>query len=802
MSEKPSDNQIDALWQQVRALNSQAEEHPLETRIKYEQLLKEVRRCNDRRLLAETLHLLGKATYFSKDYEATLRYNSEALDIALLDEHLEAAFWYQNALGITRLSQGLFVEALDELIAASRLAKQANEVKSYVLVLSNIALCQIQLGEIEKAYRSQKEALEISKKLDIHKTLCFGQVQMMEIQNARMRSQEVIDLAPSTLQMIDEYKNLALEISACCHYSFALRQENRPEEALNVLNNVRDYKDEIRENELSISLKIEMACTMKDLGYLEKMHQYLEDALYKSREMGRLDIESQVQGVYAQYFEEQGNYKLALKHSRLQNKLENHLAKNIFNAHARSLVNYAYLRAIQRKLEMERRQNHRLKEQNFTLLQKQKKFTFTADTKTLTGLMNYEQLTQNIQDSLSALESHERAAFLLVEIDRPSIVSELQSYELGDQLIREVADRLAEFTKAPNIIGCVGSNEFGMLLQRVESRASAEAIAHELLERLEEPYLLEDRQISICISVGCAIAPEDGDQIELLEAHADMVALQIRQQKAQVSTGYPSIIKAVHAHRLLIEEQLPGALQRGEFELYYQGRFDSKQLQLVGFEALLRWQNPQLGQILPSTFLPLAEQNGLIEPIGLWIIQEAAQQAKYWQLAAKNLKMAINFSDVQLQPKIIKKLHHILRQIPVHASSLIIELNDPLANRDLNQEDIITNLNALHKLGYQILLDNFGNRHGHLMDLYKLPIDQISLDKSFIQDVWPRYTQASTELLRGLIDMAHRLDIKVLAEGVEQKEQLKYLQDLGVDLFQGFHFHKPENHKKAALLLE
>lgn len=799
MSKKPLNDQIAALWQQVRVLDSQAEKHPLETRVKYEQLLQEVRRCNNRRLLTETLHLLGKTTYFSKDYESTLRYNSEALDIALQDGHLETAFWYQNAIGITCLSQGLFKEALNELTAASRLAKQINEVKSYVLVLNNIALCQIQLGEIEQAYLSQKEVLEISKKLDIHKTLCFGQVQMMEIQNARMKSQEVIDLAPSTLQMIDKYQNLALEVNACRHYSFALRQANRLEEALAVLYNVRDYKDKIYGAELAISLQFEIACAMKDLGNLKKMHLYLEDALHKSKETGFLDIEIQAQGIYAQYFKEQGNYELSIKHSRLKNELESRLSKKNFNTHTRSLVIYNQLR--KRNSEEESYFNHKFKGQNFESIQNQKNLNLTASHDTSTILIDHQQLSKSIQDSLSNLASHECAAFLLIEIDRSAIINELQSYTLGNQLINEVVDRLDEFTKSPNIVGHIGRDEFGILLQRVESRASAEAIAHELLKRLEEPYILAGRQISVYASVGCAIAPEDGDQIELLEAHADMTILQAKRQKIQFSV-YHSSFKTAYEHRLLIEQQLEGALQRGEFELHYQGRFESKQLKLIGFEALLRWQHPQLGQVLPNIFLPLAEQNGLIEPIGQWVVQEASQQAKNWRLAEKNLKMSINFSAIQLQPKVIGKLHHLLQQIPIPASTLIIELDEPLISKNFNQKDVITDLNALHKLGCQILLDSFGSKHSHFIDLYKLPIHQISLDQSFMQDLWPSYTQAPVELLKDLVDIADHLDVQIIAKGIEYKEQLNYLQSLGINLFQGFHLHHPERHEKAMLLIE
>lgn len=813
VSEWPSNNQVDALWKRVQRLDSQAEMHPIEIRRQYDDLLKEVRQCNDRELLIRTLHLFGKATYFALDYEATLRYNSEVLDIALLDNKIEWAFRAQNALGLTRMNQQLHREALEELLAASRLAKQLNDTLGYAKVLTNMALCHFRLQDLDKAYSIQMEALEIlrgkefkgeaAKSNDFMSILCLGQLNFMTIQNERIQPQSVLEIAPSTLSLAEEINALEWEVFTRCEYSYALRTEGQITKAYNILKNMQDYSEDAKKPEHRAAIQMEMAYIMRDLGDLSKMHEYLEKLLSYSQDMGLIEIESRVHAIYAQYFEQKGNYKLALKHNRLQSELEQRTAKNIFDAHARSLVNYAQLRSLQRDLALERRKNQQLAQQNDEFIDLKEKLTHKVKFDKLTGLKDRKHFMQSVQTTLADLPPQEYAAFLLIKVDCPNIISKSQEYTLRDQILQEVAKRLSDFIRQPNLIGRMGSSEFGVFIKRVESRASAESIARELLEVIEAPYIFVDRQINIRVTIGCTIAPDDGNRADLLETHADMILSENRQCTTQVRMYHPQI-KIAYERHLFMQEQLQGALQRGEFELYYQGRFEVKQSisTLVGLEALLRWKHPQLGEVLPDTFLPLAEQGGLLESIGQWVVQQVCEQAKSWSLESKNLYISVNFAEMQLQPQFVVQLEELLQKYQLDASALVIELGTSFTNEILNQQDLLKSLGSLQALGCQVVLDDFGSKYIHLMSLHKWPLNYISLDKDFIKSISLQQTQASQELLKGLMNMADCLNIRIIAKGIEQETQIQYLQMLGLSLFQGFYLHAPVPVKDINKILE
>ena len=393
-------------------------------------------------------------------------------------------------------------------------------------------------------------------------------------------------------------------------------------------------------------------------------------------------------------------------------------------------------------------------------------------------------------------ESHhaeqQRFAIVHISIERIKILNEIFNRDIVDQLIKHWALRLCEM---PDVItkhrsARIGGIHFAIAIPYIEDAKSVIYQLQKLRAKLERPYHIEDHEINnVSGSYGIAFFPDDGDNIETLMSRAEIACRHARENSNAKISCFSQEMNIHTLDKFKFETRLRGALDRDELALYYQPKVDTVTEQTIGYEALIRWLDPEKGVILPADFIPLAEETGLIIPIGEWVIWSACQQLAYLQeLPGKTPKIGINLSSVQFkQSNLVKVVQQAIILLEIDPSLLDLELTESVVMNDV--EASVETLNQLKALGVSISIDDFGTGYSSLSYLKRFPIDTLKVDRSFITDITTNPQDES--ITRTIITLAKSLNIKTIAEGVETNEQLAILRDMKCDLIQGFLFGKP-----------
>jgi len=408
----------------------------------------------------------------------------------------------------------------------------------------------------------------------------------------------------------------------------------------------------------------------------------------------------------------------------------------------------------------------------------------------LTDLPNRSLLSERIKQAISRARWNDRlVALLFLDLDQFKIINDTLGHDIGDELLVEVAKRLLECTRDGDTVSRLGGDEFSMLLVDIASTDDVDPIAQKILASLSAPYDIQNRELFISASIGISCFPTDGNEAKILLRNSD-VAMYRAKDNGRNNYEYFSDEMTTRAFkRLNMESRLRSALQNDEYQLYYQPQTDRESRKIIGVEALLRWQSPDMGLISPDEFVPILEDTGLIIPVGQWIIKTACLMMK--ELDDLNVylpSMSINLSARQItDEEIIPVIKQCLRDFELASDRLTIEITETLLMENKQQSTSL--LRQFRDLGLNIALDDFGTGYSSLSYLTKFPIDTVKIDKLFINDV-PGDEQNSA-LTSAIISMTHDLGMKVVAEGVENEEQVKFLHERKCDVYQGFYFSKP-----------
>ena len=418
------------------------------------------------------------------------------------------------------------------------------------------------------------------------------------------------------------------------------------------------------------------------------------------------------------------------------------------------------------------------------------RLSYQAQHDPLTGLPNRALLEDRLRQALTAARRQgTMVAVLYVDLDRFKIINDTLGHDVGDLLLREAAKRLERTVRGSDTLARPGGDEFVAVLPGIETVRAAEIAGERIMEAFRDPFRLEGHELFASTSVGLSLFPEDGEDSATLQKHADLAMYEAKNRGRNRFQRYAREMNAASGERLEIENQLHGASERGELQLYYQPQFRIPSRQLGGVEALLRWNHPKWGLILPGRFIPVAEESGLIIPISLWVLQEACRQHQVWRRAGyPPVKMAVNISATQfMRSNLAEKVAQVLAAHEMEPRYLEVELTEGVLM--LDAQDTARQIAELRALGVRISIDDFGTGYSSLSYLQRLPIDDLKIDKCFVQQI--DRNARMQPLVQAIIGLAHGMKLTATAEGVETDDELAVLQALGCDQIQGYLLGRP-----------
>ena len=424
-----------------------------------------------------------------------------------------------------------------------------------------------------------------------------------------------------------------------------------------------------------------------------------------------------------------------------------------------------------------------------------------ANYDTLTGLANRSLLNDRLQQAILTAASYgTRLAVVFVDLDRFKLINDSLGHHVGDELLRVMAERFRSCVREFDTVARLGGDEFVLLVNGHGGADSVATVMERMLATISRPWRSEQGDFEVTCSVGVALYPDDGSDAATLLKHADSAMYRAKEHGRNNFQFFTDDLNAMMKERLLLESNLRRALEREQFELHYQPRIELASGRMVACEALLRWQLHGLGTIPPSRFIPVAEETGLIGPIGRWVLETACTQAQSWRaLGLPPCAVSVNVSPRQFRgDDLVATIADVLAQTGLDPRLLEIELTETMVMQD--GERMIDMLHAIKRLGVQIAVDDFGTGYSSLSYLKRFPVDRLKVDRSFVKDIATDTDSAA--IVKTIVALGHNLGLKVVAEGVETDEQIAFLSLNGCDELQGYHFSKPVSAWRLRKLLE
>jgi diguanylate cyclase (GGDEF)-like protein/PAS domain S-box-containing protein len=416
---------------------------------------------------------------------------------------------------------------------------------------------------------------------------------------------------------------------------------------------------------------------------------------------------------------------------------------------------------------------------------------FLAHHDVLTELPNRALCTERLRDAMGrAADQTHRIALLFIDLDRFKNINDSLGHHVGDALLRSVAGRLSRSVRANDTVSRLGGDEFIIILDGVTNREDvSQTVDQVLIPWIREPHDVDGSAIHVTCSVGIAMYPDDGQDIDELLQHADVAMYVAKESGGNVSQFFSAEMTDRVRSRMTLEAHLREALDRDRLNLVYQPYVDAKTGTLVGVEGLLRWHSPELGDIPPSQFIPIAEETRLIIPIGAWVIDRACQQMAQWaQEGLGEVQVSINLSAVQLSDEsLIDALRASIDRHGISPSKLELEITESTLMQSV--ESYLPKLAAIRALGVKLSIDDFGTGYSSLNYLNRFPLDRLKIDRSFVHDMLDDPTDLA--ITRAIIGLGHTLGLRVVAEGVETQQEVNILRDAGCDELQGYFFARP-----------
>ena len=417
----------------------------------------------------------------------------------------------------------------------------------------------------------------------------------------------------------------------------------------------------------------------------------------------------------------------------------------------------------------------------------------------LTGLANRSLLGDRLQQAIYTAASYgARLAVVFVDLDRFKYINDTLGHDVGDRLLQVMAERFKSVVAESDTVARLGGDEFVLLLHGQAGPDTVTTVVERLLPLISAPLRYGQSDLEVTCSIGVALYPDDGSDPATLLKHADSAMYRAKEQGRNNYQFFTEDLNRAIKERFELESQLRRALERGQFELYYQPRVDMATQRIIGAEALLRWHLPDRGMVPPATFIPVAEEIGLIGQIGEWVLATACAQNKRWLDAGLPCVVSVNISPQQFRGDVLVPLiARVLATTGLDAGSLEIEITESTVMH--SGERMIETLHSIKKLGVHVAVDDFGTGYSSLSYLKRFPVDRLKIDRSFVQHI---ADADDAVIVRAIIALGHNLGLKVLAEGVETEAHIEFLRSNGCDELQGYFFSEPLSAWQMTKLLE
>lgn len=421
---------------------------------------------------------------------------------------------------------------------------------------------------------------------------------------------------------------------------------------------------------------------------------------------------------------------------------------------------------------------------------KQEDLFYLAHYDSLTQIPNRMLFTDRLTQACRDAQRHGgKLAIMFIDVDRFKQVNDSLGHRFGDLLLQGVARRLSSCVRDCDTLARLGGDEFAILMENIQSLDDATVLASRLVEAIDRPFMLQERSVQVSLSIGIALCPDDDADVGALLSKADAAMYEVKINGRNGFRHYKPGMVTYTAEKLGLESDLKRALQHEEFFLVYQPQFSLATGQVVGVEALIRWNHPELGCLTPGSFIGIAEESGLIVQIGDWVLSRACEQARIWQQQGlPPLRIAVNISALQFgQVNFAERVGALLSRGWIEPSMLELELTESMVMSRSPQ--VVESLEALREIGVRLSLDDFGTGFSSLGYLHRFPINRLKVDQSFVRDAHRNTVNAS--IIRAIVALARSLSIEVVAEGVENAEELALVRACGCDEPQGFFHARP-----------
>jgi diguanylate cyclase (GGDEF)-like protein len=425
---------------------------------------------------------------------------------------------------------------------------------------------------------------------------------------------------------------------------------------------------------------------------------------------------------------------------------------------------------------------------------------YLASHDSLTSLPNREMFNELLHFTIEAARRYDRRfSVLFIDLDRFKVINDSLGHEAGNALLVETANRLRASLRSSDVVARLGGDEFVVILENTAQSQGIETVAQTLLTALSQPLQLSGHECHTTASIGIAMFPADGTDVQTLTKNADMAMYLAKEDGKNGFRFFTGAVKTQSIERLMLETNLRHALDRNEFSLHYQPKVDLATRQIIGVEALLRWTHPELGMLPPVQFIPLAEETGLIVPIGRWVLKQACAQSMAWQRhGLRSVSMAVNLSPRQFADEsLLRDIDDALESCGMSPTMLQLEVTESMVMQ--NVSDAVSVLHAIQRRGIRLAIDDFGTGYSSMSLMKQFPIDTIKIDRSFVRNLPDDYEDQA--IAQAIISMGKALGMTVIAEGVETTEQETFLREHGCDEMQGFLFSKPVPPEQLANLL-